>query len=493
MIAGKPKVLVGQIFHEGNSFNARLTGEVDFVIYRGADIMANCAGNGSTLGGILDALNPADVQINPSIAACASPGGPVEQGVWENLRDELLTSVRQAMPDLILLDLHGAMVATGSTDPEGELLLALRDVTGPDVLIGVGLDLHGHITDEMCEAANVLVACKNNPHDDYHAAGQRVAQICLDTLAGRVKPVLSRVRIPMILFGNDETSEGPLHDLNRIARDSEAKGALDVSIFTVQAMLDVPDIGQVITAVTDGAPAVGALACGTLARHLLARASEFKTDHLPVDGFWEVLKRKSEKLPFAVSDFGDRVLAGAAGDSVEILRGAYARKDIRAAIPVTDPQAARALRNHAIGETVQMTLGGSHSQVTQMDLTATVELHHNGQFKLAGPWLAGSQANHGLTTVLRANSLAIIVTERPAYSQDTNFFASLGLQIETLDFVVCKSGFHFKLSFAGKAIPLVLGTNGAGRYDPRRTGLQRKPVWPEIPELPVISAVRHFS
>ena len=157
MIAGKPKVLVGQIFHEGNSFNARLTGEVDFVIYRGADIMANCAGNGSTLGGILDALNPADVQIIPSIAACASPGGPVEQGVWENLWDELLTSVRQAMPDLILLDLHGAMVATGSTDPEGELLLALRDVTGPDVLIGVGLDLHGHITDEMCEAANVSV------------------------------------------------------------------------------------------------------------------------------------------------------------------------------------------------------------------------------------------------------------------------------------------------------------------------------------------------
>jgi microcystin degradation protein MlrC len=260
----------------------------------------------------------------------------------------------------------------------------------------------------------------------------------------------------------------------------------------VQAMLDVPEMGQVITAVTDNALSMGALACETLAQQLLARAPEFKTDHLPLDDFWPMLQRKASDLPFAVSDFGDRVLAGAAGDSVDILRAAYARGNLKAAIPVTDPNAARALRDHDIGETVQVTLGGQYSRAPSMDLTGKVKLHHDGRFALAGPWLAGSQANHGLTTVLRAGDLAIIVTERPAYSQDINFFKSLGLDIERLDFVVCKSGFHFKLSFAGKAVPLMIGTNGVGRYDPDRTDLKRGPIWPETSDIPEASGVRHF-
>jgi len=487
------RVIVGQVFHEGNSVNERLTREEDFVVYRGEDIVSHCAGNGTTLGGILDAAILAGVDVVPTLSACASPGGPIEQAYWESLRDEMIELIRVSAPDAILLDLHGAMVATGSADPEGELLSALRHIAGPDVLIGVGLDLHGHITDEMCQAADVLVACKNNPHDDYNKAGQRLVRICLDAAAGRIKPLLSRVHIPMILFGNDETSLGPLRDLNRIARAFEADGALDISIFNVQAMLDVPDMGQVITAMTDNNPSLGALACETLAKKLLARESEFTTDHLRIEDLWLWLKQKASDLPFAVSDFGDRVLAGAAGDSVEILRETYRRRDVKAAIPVTDYPAAHALRHAQIGDTVQVSLGGCYSRVDPIELTAVVKSHHDGRFVLDGPWLAGTQANQGLTTVLQVKGLVIIVTERPALSQDINFFASLGLNIGEFDFVVCKSGFHFKLSFAEKAIPIVIGTTGAGRYDPNRIGVRRKPIWPETTEAPEISAVRHFN
>ena len=492
---GRPKlkVLIGQIFHEGNSMNERPTEEADFIIYYGHDILTHCAGNGSALGGILDMVVPAYAEIIPSVSACASPGGPIEQACWEKMRDEILRSAARASPDVVLLDLHGAMISNETADPEGELIGSLRSILGPNVLIGVGLDLHGHITDTMCQAADVLIACKNNPHDDYYQTGQRVTRICLDAATKKIKPLLSRVHIPMILFGNDETSGGPLFDLNKVARDFEADGVLDISIFNVQAMLDVPDMGQVITAVTNNDPRMGAIACETLARQLLAREPEFKTDHLEIDDLWPILKQPHTNLPFAVSDFGDRVLAGATGDGVQILREAHKRPEVKAAIPVTDIHAARALQNHAVGETVQISLGGCYSQVEPINLTAVVQLHHDGRFVLDGPWLAGLQANHGLTTVLQLDRLVVVVTERPAYSQDFNFFASLELDINKFDFVVCKSGFHFKLSFAKKAIPLTIGTSGIGQYDPNRIGMRRKPVWPETDETPKISEVAHFN
>ncbi|MFD0860150.1 M81 family metallopeptidase [Roseovarius aquimarinus] len=492
MSGGAPRILVGQIFHEANSFNARLTTEVDFAIHRGAELITQATGTGTTLGGILDALGAAGATIIPALSACASPGGPVAEPLWQAMLAEMQEAARQAAPNAIVLDLHGAMVSEKTDDPEGTLLTALREIVGPDVPIAVGLDLHAHVTDAMCESADILVACKNNPHDDYFDAGQRAARLCLDALAGRIAPVLTRLRLPMILFGNDETTSGPLRDLNAVARRREAEGALDVSIHTVQAMLDVPDMAQVITVMTDSAPDTGAAICTELGAALLARAAEFRTDHLPLDALWPLLG-SPEAGPYAVSDFGDRVLAGAAGDSVEVLRAALRRDGIRAAIPVTDPAAARSLRAHAPGETVRLSLGGAFSGAAPLALEARVLRHHDGRFTLAGPWLGGARGDHGKTTVLELGGLRVIVTERPALSQDVNFFRALGIEIEPLHFVLCKSGFHFKLSFEGIAAPLILGTNGPGRYDPARKGLRRAPLWPEGPALPPLGAPRHFG
>jgi hypothetical protein len=51
--------------------------------------------------------------------------------------------------DGALLHLHGAMVAEGFEDGEGEILGRLRAIIGPDVTVVVTLDLHGNITAKM--------------------------------------------------------------------------------------------------------------------------------------------------------------------------------------------------------------------------------------------------------------------------------------------------------------------------------------------------------
>ena len=63
--------------------------------------------------------------------------GAREAGRLRELRDELLEQLKAAMPvDGVLLGLHGAMVADGYDDCEGDLLARARAIVGPNVVIG---------------------------------------------------------------------------------------------------------------------------------------------------------------------------------------------------------------------------------------------------------------------------------------------------------------------------------------------------------------------
>ena len=63
----------------------------------------------------------------------AEPAGVTTREAWDTLREELLADLRAAMPvDLVLLALHGAMVAEGCDDCEGELLRQVRGIVGRD-------------------------------------------------------------------------------------------------------------------------------------------------------------------------------------------------------------------------------------------------------------------------------------------------------------------------------------------------------------------------
>jgi microcystin degradation protein MlrC len=53
--------------------------------------------------------------------------------------------------DAVLLPLHGAMVAEGYDDAEGDLIERVRAIVGPDVKIGVHIDLHCHLTQRMLD------------------------------------------------------------------------------------------------------------------------------------------------------------------------------------------------------------------------------------------------------------------------------------------------------------------------------------------------------
>ena len=71
---------------------------------------------------------------------------------------------------MVLINMHGAMVAEGYLDCEGDLLGRIRALVGPDTVIGGELDLHCSITRAMTDAADALITFKEYPHIDGREA-----------------------------------------------------------------------------------------------------------------------------------------------------------------------------------------------------------------------------------------------------------------------------------------------------------------------------------
>src|SRR5579872_2398336 len=54
--------------------------------------------------------------------------------------------------------------------------------------------------------------------------------------------------------------------------------------------------------------------------------------------------------------------------------------------------------------------------------------------------------------------LSILLTSKPGFTHDPAAFLSQGIDVTAQDFVVVKSGYHFKLNFAGIGTPVSVAT-----------------------------------
>lgn len=123
-------------------------------------------------------------------ATWTEPAGPVSRDAHESLRDEILAQIEAALPlDVVLFGLHGAMVAVGYDDCEGDLIARARELVGANCIIGAELDMHCHLTDTMVGASDVIVTFKEFPHTDFLARGRDLTALCIRAAKVEVRPV----------------------------------------------------------------------------------------------------------------------------------------------------------------------------------------------------------------------------------------------------------------------------------------------------------------
>ena len=98
----------------------------------------------------------------------------------------------------MILGMHGAMVAQGYDDPEGDLLSRIRAMVGADCFVSSELDPHSHLTDLRFDSADLLIAFKEFSHVDFVERAEELVELSLRAIRGEISPVMHKFDCRMI-------------------------------------------------------------------------------------------------------------------------------------------------------------------------------------------------------------------------------------------------------------------------------------------------------
>jgi microcystin degradation protein MlrC len=414
------------------------------------------------------------------MVAGAQPSGITTRHAYETLREELLTDLKAALPvDMVVIGLHGAMVADGYDDCEGDLLACVREIVGPDVVIGGELDPHNHLTDAMVRNADVLIAFKEYPHTDILERAFELVDLCAAKVEGQVDPVAAVVDTEMIVMMH--TSRNPARAfVDRIQSLEGQDGILSISVSHGFPWGDTPDMGTKILVYADGDAAKAQALARQLADELIAQRDGFGMESPGIDTALDQALA-FDGHPVVLADGADNPGGGAAGDSTFILRRMLERGIGNAAIgPMWDPIAVRIAFDAGVGATLMMRIGGKVSPASgdPVDALCTVKaLMPN----LVMTGLAGTQVAMGDCALIEMAGIEVVLITLRNQAMGTDLFTQLGCDLAARKIVVVKSSQHFYASFSKVAKHVIyVAAPGAVTFDLTTVPYKkiRLPKWP---------------
>ena len=195
----------------------------------------------------------------------------------------MLAALHDALPvDIVLLPLHGAMVAEGYDDCETDIATRAREIVGPSAKIGIELDLHCDLTQELIDAVDAIVIFKEYPHTDINERAEELFAIIADAAEGKTSPTMALYDCRMIgLFLTPfEPMRGFVDDMS--AREAEP-GVLSLSLAHCFPWADVPSCGAQMLAISDDDPALAANLAQEFGRRFFAMRHALDPPSLSLD------------------------------------------------------------------------------------------------------------------------------------------------------------------------------------------------------------------
>lgn len=464
-------ILCAEISHETNTFNIHPTDIEDFqnrYLLDGHSALASRGDSNTELAGVLDTARDHNWQITHAISAAAGPGGRVTDRAFDHLCEPLLQAAARGGWDGVLLILHGAMVTASHDDGEGEILIRLRNLIGPDVPVAVTLDPHANVSAAMCEQAQILVSFTTYPHVDMRATGHRTAELLHRAVTGDIHPVTLRAHRPMLEEANGgRTDFGPMIQRHAMGRAREArKGIYAISINGAFPCADIAEVGPTVL-VTSELGLTGAQAIADeIADDIWKRRDEKLNNYLTVDE--AAIQAKAWKPgagPLVIADYADNPGSGAYGDSTALL-AALLDADVCDACfgPMIDPQAAQSLQSATVGSTVSLELGGKTAPGFgggPLHISGTVLWVGSGHFTGNGPILGGQQRSFGATAVVRVQGIDILIVTIAQQLLDLRQFEAFGIEPLKNNVIALKSMQHFRAAFTPIAGRIIVCDSGA--------------------------------
>ncbi len=479
------KVFIACLGTETNTFSNMPTGLINFqetMLYHGDATRDSTALFAMPLIIWREKAEAVGAEVVESLAAFAQPAGPTMRTVYEDFRSEILTDLATAMPvDLVLLCLHGAMVADGYDDCEGDLTQRVRQIVGPDTVIGVELDLHCSITQTLTDHADVIITFKEYPHIDPPDRAHELFDVCWQTLQGEVKPVMNLHDLQMISMWR--TPVEPAASIVREMHELETRDTvLSVSHAHGFPWGDVPDASAKLLVVTDNDIETGRKIASDLAETIWSLRDETHPTGLRIDEAFDTALA-SESGPIIMADHADNAGVGAPSDSTYILQ-AILDKNVEnvASGFYWDPVAVRFCVEAGEGTEFTLRIGGKVGKGSgqPVDLPITVRKIVSNAEQSFGQ---AKQTMGCGVWVSAANNLDIFLNSIRTQTFHPDAFEQFGLKLSDKKIVVVKSTQHFYAGFAPIAESvLYVSAPGSINMNFSEIGFKKftDPYWPKV-------------
>jgi microcystin degradation protein MlrC len=391
----------------------------------------------------------------PLRVAQAQPGGPVEQGFFRSLLGELEDGLRKSLPiDGVFVSAHGAALAEGTDDPDGDLFEMVRRVVGPEIPVVAVFDLHANVSRRMVDNLSVFVGYLENPHTDIYERGVEAAGHMRQCLAGE-RTAIEMVKLPLVppqisLL----TAKGPYADLIRYGQSQLGGDILNVSVMAGFAYSDSPKNGltAVVTARNANRTAAAGLAV-EIAKRGWATRQRFKRAMTSLGDAVQLavsVGRDRRRKPIVLADVADNPGGGGRGNTTYLLRALKGANAQHVVFGVFN-DAAVAAEAHRLGEGARFTASFNSREDQEFSLPFDCEAQvlklSDGRFVGRRGVLRNVSADMGPSALLELGGIRLVVISHRCQCMDPRQFEMFGIDIPQARVVVVKSRGHFRGGF----------------------------------------------
>lgn len=423
------------------------------------------------------------LEVLVGLYSSCQPAGRLARTTWESLRDELLADLQRSMPvDIVMLGLHGAMVADGYPDCEGDILARVRAIVGPDAVVSTGLDPHCHLSQDMLDNADIMVMFKEYPHTDVLERATELLDFSLRTARGQIKPTPAVFDCQMMAMYH--TPREPMRSfVDRMSALEKEPGVLSVSLAHGFPWGDVADMGTKVLVYTDRQPDLGQRLARELGTELFALRGKTGATLLPMA---EVVQkaRQAVRGPVVISDGSDNPGGGSPSDSTYLLHALReaGAQDVAVGL-LWDPMAVSLCHAAGLGAEMDLRIGGKACSLSGLPLDLRVKVIHlerDAQQPFAGTaWPLGDVA------AVQGEGFSIVLNSVRSQIFSKGVFEAVGIDPARARIVVVKSSQHFYASFAPIAAEVLYAdTPGVSSFDLPALPYRHipRPKWPFDPD-----------
>ena len=290
------------------------------------------------------------------LRVCVAPPGAGRSGrLLQRLTTrEIEAGLKASLPlDAVFISGHGAALAEGTDDPDGDLFEVVRRAVGPDIPVVAVFDLHANVSRKMIDNLSVFVGYLENPHTDIRERGIEAAQHMRECLAG-ARTAITMVKVPLVppqisLL----TAKGPYADLIKYGQTKVGGDIMNVSVMAGFAYSDSPKNGltAVVTARNANRKAAAALSLD-IAKRAWGMKERFKRAMMSLGDAVQLaasVGRDRRRKPIILADVADNPGGGGRGNTTYLLRALKGARAQGVIFGVFN-DAALAAQAHKLGE-----------------------------------------------------------------------------------------------------------------------------------------------